>query len=190
MPNFGGFVIPSSRTANLYALTLCGLIRLSFYLVWMLCINMLNEIANAIYWVGVLFYFWMYIYCYYLNSITFDINIKLIQCIIIVVFIEKQRFSLCVGCGAQNHDQYILRVAPDLEWHAACLKCQECRQFLDESCTCFVRDGKTYCKRDYVRWGRVWCCFFSVWWFCFYHSKQYVFYLYTYFFCNNKKNDV
>lgn len=47
--------------------------------------------------------------------------------------------------------QYILRVAPDLEWHAACLKCQECRQFLDESCTCFVRDGKTYCKRDYVR---------------------------------------
>ncbi|KAJ6625681.1 Insulin gene enhancer protein ISL-1, partial [Pseudolycoriella hygida] len=63
---------------------------------------------------------------------------------------EKQRFSLCAGCGTQNHDQYILRVAPDLEWHAACLKCQECRQFLDEKCTCFVRDGKTYCKRDYV----------------------------------------
>lgn len=67
-------------------------------------------------------------------------------------FVEKQRLSLCVGCGGQIHDQYILRVAPDLEWHAACLKCQECRQFLDESCTCFVRDGKTYCKRDYVRW--------------------------------------
>ncbi|XP_006607042.1 insulin gene enhancer protein isl-1-like, partial [Glycine max] len=63
----------------------------------------------------------------------------------------KQRLSHCVGCGGQIHDQYILRVAPDLEWHAACLKCQECRQFLDESCTCFVRDGKTYCKRDYVR---------------------------------------
>lgn len=66
-------------------------------------------------------------------------------------FTEKERLSLCVGCGGQIHDQYILRVAPDLEWHAACLKCQECRQFLDESCTCFVRDGKTYCKRDYVR---------------------------------------
>ncbi|ALC39982.1 tup [Drosophila busckii] len=65
--------------------------------------------------------------------------------------IKKQRLSHCVGCGGQIHDQYILRVAPDLEWHAACLKCQECRQFLDESCTCFVRDGKTYCKRDYVR---------------------------------------
>lgn len=65
--------------------------------------------------------------------------------------IEKQELSKCVGCGGQIHDQYILRVAPDLEWHAACLKCQECRQFLDERCTCFVRDGKTYCKRDYVR---------------------------------------
>ncbi|XP_055600990.1 insulin gene enhancer protein isl-1 isoform X1 [Uranotaenia lowii] len=64
---------------------------------------------------------------------------------------KKERLSLCVGCGGQIHDQYILRVAPDLEWHAACLKCQECRQFLDENCTCFVRDGKTYCKRDYVR---------------------------------------
>lgn len=56
-----------------------------------------------------------------------------------------------MGCGVLIHDQYILRVAPDLEWHAACLKCQECRQFLDENCTCFVRDGKTYCKQDYVR---------------------------------------
>ncbi|KAK9873915.1 hypothetical protein WA026_002267 [Henosepilachna vigintioctopunctata] len=66
--------------------------------------------------------------------------------------IEKsQRLSHCIGCGGQIHDQYILRVAPDLEWHAACLRCQECQQFLDENCTCFVRDGKTYCKRDYVR---------------------------------------
>ncbi len=58
---------------------------------------------------------------------------------------------MCVGCGGQIHDQYILRVAPDLEWHASCLKCADCNQYLDETCTCFVRDGKTYCKRDYVR---------------------------------------
>lgn len=64
---------------------------------------------------------------------------------------EKRLVSLCVGCGNQIHDQYILRVSPDLEWHAACLKCAECSQYLDESCTCFVRDGKTYCKRDYIR---------------------------------------
>ncbi|XP_037797104.1 insulin gene enhancer protein ISL-1-like [Penaeus monodon] len=61
------------------------------------------------------------------------------------------RVSACMGCGAVINDQYILRVAPDMEWHAACLKCVECQQFLDETCTCFVRDGKTYCKGDYVR---------------------------------------
>ncbi|NXI00090.1 ISL1 protein, partial [Pachycephala philippinensis] len=65
---------------------------------------------------------------------------------------EKRLISLCVGCGNQIHDQYILRVSPDLEWHAACLKCAECNQYLDETCTCFVRDGKTYCKRDYIRY--------------------------------------
>ncbi|XP_040018462.2 insulin gene enhancer protein ISL-2B isoform X1 [Gasterosteus aculeatus] len=65
--------------------------------------------------------------------------------------IPKSGFAMCVGCGSQIHDQYILRVSPDLEWHAACLKCAECSQYLDETCTCFVRDGKTYCKRDYAR---------------------------------------
>ncbi|KAM6364376.1 insulin gene enhancer protein ISL-1 [Pluvialis apricaria] len=64
---------------------------------------------------------------------------------------KKRLISLCVGCGNQIHDQYILRVSPDLEWHAACLKCAECNQYLDETCMCFVRDGKTYCKRDYIR---------------------------------------
>ncbi|KAJ7311223.1 hypothetical protein JRQ81_006835 [Phrynocephalus forsythii] len=58
---------------------------------------------------------------------------------------------MCVGCGSEIHDQYILKVSPDLEWHAACLKCADCSQYLDETCTCFVRDGKTYCKRDYIR---------------------------------------
>ncbi|XP_061428478.1 insulin gene enhancer protein ISL-1-like isoform X1 [Lethenteron reissneri] len=64
---------------------------------------------------------------------------------------KKRLASVCVGCGAQIRDPFILRVSPDLEWHASCLKCAECAQYLDETCTCFVRDGKTYCKRDYVR---------------------------------------
>ncbi|XP_015921388.1 insulin gene enhancer protein ISL-1 isoform X3 [Parasteatoda tepidariorum] len=64
---------------------------------------------------------------------------------------KKRRSSTCVGCGGAINDQYILRVSPDLEWHAACLKCADCHQYLDETCTCFVRDGKTYCKRDYFR---------------------------------------
>ncbi|BFZ01536.1 hypothetical protein BsWGS_04574 [Bradybaena similaris] len=64
---------------------------------------------------------------------------------------DKRNLSVCVGCGSQINDQYIMQVSPDLCWHAACLKCADCEQYLDESCTCFVRDGKTYCKRDYVR---------------------------------------
>ncbi|XP_078055914.1 insulin gene enhancer protein isl-2a isoform X1 [Mustelus asterias] len=64
---------------------------------------------------------------------------------------KKHGTAMCVGCGSQIHDRFILRVSPDLEWHAACLKCAECSQYLDETCTCFVRDGKTYCKRDYIR---------------------------------------
>ena len=64
---------------------------------------------------------------------------------------NNPQFSRCVGCGGAIHDQFILRVAPNLEWHAACLKCTECQMFLDETCTCFVRDGKTFCKEDYLR---------------------------------------
>ncbi|XP_052795832.1 insulin gene enhancer protein ISL-1-like isoform X1 [Mya arenaria] len=64
---------------------------------------------------------------------------------------KRRRLSMCVGCGSQILDPFILRVAPDLEWHASCLKCADCNEFLDETRTCFVRDGKTYCKRDYAR---------------------------------------
>ncbi|XP_072517243.1 insulin gene enhancer protein isl-2b-like [Salminus brasiliensis] len=66
-------------------------------------------------------------------------------------FKKMSGLAMCVGCGNQIHDPFILRVSPDLKWHAACLKCVECSQYLDETCTCFVREGKTYCKRDYVR---------------------------------------
>uniref|UniRef100_A0A3B3ZUG1 Uncharacterized protein n=1 Tax=Periophthalmus magnuspinnatus TaxID=409849 RepID=A0A3B3ZUG1_9GOBI len=63
----------------------------------------------------------------------------------------KRKLTLCVGCGSQILDPYILRVSPDLEWHASCLRCAECGQYLDETCTCFVRDGRTFCRRDYAR---------------------------------------
>ena len=67
---------------------------------------------------------------------------------------KKRNSAMCVGCGGQIHDQFILRVAPDLTWHASCLKCADCDQYLDETCTCFLREGKTYCKRDYIRCER------------------------------------
>ena len=64
---------------------------------------------------------------------------------------DDRSMPTCVGCDRRISDQFLLRVAPDLEWHAACLKCVDCGQSLDETCTCFVRDGKTYCRRDYTR---------------------------------------
>lgn len=84
-----------------------------------------------------------------INVIALDFFVSPI--VFYLLFSEKRRVSMCVGCGSQIHDQFILRVAPDLEWHASCLKCVDCSQFLDENCTCFVRDGKTYCRNDYVR---------------------------------------
>ncbi|CAM4730512.1 unnamed protein product [Leuciscus chuanchicus] len=59
---------------------------------------------------------------------------------------RNELISSCVGCGHQIQDRFLLRVSPDLEWHAQCLRCAECHQCLDESRTCFIRDGKTFCK--------------------------------------------
>jgi len=59
--------------------------------------------------------------------------------------------AVCAGCRRPIRDQYMLRVEPGLDWHASCLRCAECRRTLDESCTCFVRDGRAYCKLDYGR---------------------------------------
>lgn len=59
--------------------------------------------------------------------------------------------TLCYGCKKPIEDHYRLRVSPDMEWHTGCLACSECQRYLDETCTCFMRDGRPYCRRDYVR---------------------------------------
>ncbi|XP_058267112.1 insulin gene enhancer protein isl-2b-like isoform X2 [Hemibagrus wyckioides] len=64
---------------------------------------------------------------------------------------EKGFPSFCVGCGLVIRDRFVLSVFPDLLWHVACLKCAECQQNLEESHTCFIKDGKTLCKDDYSR---------------------------------------
>ncbi|VEL31963.1 unnamed protein product [Protopolystoma xenopodis] len=56
---------------------------------------------------------------------------------------------LCVGCGRAIFDAVILHVQPDLEWHGRCLRCVKCSRGLGEDSTCFVRDGKAYCREDY-----------------------------------------
>ncbi|XP_062517407.1 insulin gene enhancer protein ISL-1-like isoform X2 [Corticium candelabrum] len=57
----------------------------------------------------------------------------------------------CTGCGQPIEDRYILRVAPDLEWHAGCLRCSECHARLDETSHCYVKQERIYCRRDYQR---------------------------------------
>ncbi len=64
-----------------------------------------------------------------------------------------------------------------MEWHPSCLVCSECGINLDEYCTCFMREGKPYCKNDFIRsvchlcqrrislkwiWSLVWCLYTGV----------------------------
>ncbi|XP_008572421.1 PREDICTED: insulin gene enhancer protein ISL-2-like [Galeopterus variegatus] len=71
---------------------------------------------------------------------------------------KKPGTAMCVGCGSQIHDQFILRVSPDLEWHAACLKCAECSQYLESGSESRrlrepeARQGE--CQRQRARGGR------------------------------------
>ncbi|KAJ8922151.1 hypothetical protein NQ315_004086 [Exocentrus adspersus] len=65
--------------------------------------------------------------------------------------------SSCAGCGERIHDRYYL-LAVDRQWHAACLKCCECKLPLDSDLTCFARDGNIYCKEDYYRMFAVTRC--------------------------------
>uniref|UniRef100_A0AC34QYH4 LIM zinc-binding domain-containing protein n=1 Tax=Panagrolaimus sp. JU765 TaxID=591449 RepID=A0AC34QYH4_9BILA len=66
-------------------------------------------------------------------------------------FDGPQHFSVCASCGKQITDPFILRVNPNLEFHAGCLKCYSCDRELDETCTTFVRNGQTFCRDDYLR---------------------------------------
>jgi hypothetical protein len=77
---------------------------------------------------------------------------KTIRYFFFFFFLDPKYPSICAGCNCQIHDQYLLKVTPDLEWHIQCLKCFECGQYLDETATCFVLDGKTFCKYDYIRY--------------------------------------
>ena len=65
--------------------------------------------------------------------------------------------AVCMGCGLSIQDQFVLKCSPDLQWHENCLKCCECACKLGENSTCFVKNGKAYCKSDYARLFMVKC---------------------------------
>ncbi|XP_026161201.1 LIM homeobox transcription factor 1-alpha [Mastacembelus armatus] len=55
--------------------------------------------------------------------------------------------AVCAGCHRLIRDRFLLRVTDGL-WHEECVRCAACGDALTNSC--FLRDRKLYCKRDYV----------------------------------------
>uniref|UniRef100_A0A182YNR1 Uncharacterized protein n=1 Tax=Anopheles stephensi TaxID=30069 RepID=A0A182YNR1_ANOST len=63
--------------------------------------------------------------------------------------------SLCGQCCGPICDRYIMKVV-DITYHERCLQCTSCSIRLMHSC--FMRDGKLYCRFDYERlYGRNRC---------------------------------
>ncbi|XP_023294595.2 LIM homeobox transcription factor 1-beta [Lucilia cuprina] len=60
----------------------------------------------------------------------------------------EKNFEVCEGCGQKIHDRYLMNVG-DTNWHENCLACCYCGMQLHQ--TCYMRNGKLYCKMDYER---------------------------------------
>ncbi|KAK7888932.1 hypothetical protein WMY93_024492 [Mugilogobius chulae] len=54
--------------------------------------------------------------------------------------------AVCAGCHKAITDRFLLRVTDGL-WHERCVRCSTCGDTLMHSC--FLRDSKLYCKKDY-----------------------------------------
>uniref|UniRef100_A0A673A0S8 LIM homeobox transcription factor 1, alpha n=1 Tax=Sphaeramia orbicularis TaxID=375764 RepID=A0A673A0S8_9TELE len=62
--------------------------------------------------------------------------------------------AVCTGCHRLIRDRFLLRVTDGL-WHEECVRCAACGDALRNSC--FLRDRKLYCKRDYAQLFAVRC---------------------------------
>ncbi|UJR34040.1 hypothetical protein I4U23_021452 [Adineta vaga] len=54
--------------------------------------------------------------------------------------------TICTGCSLPIEEQFLLCVMGTY-WHERCLVCVECQEPL--AATCYHKEGKIYCKRDY-----------------------------------------
>ncbi|XP_051552129.1 LIM/homeobox protein Lhx1-like [Myxocyprinus asiaticus] len=54
----------------------------------------------------------------------------------------------CAGCERPILDRFLLSVL-DRAWHAKCVQCCDCKCNLTDRC--FSREGRLYCKNDFVR---------------------------------------
>ncbi|KAM4739969.1 LIM homeobox transcription factor 1-alpha [Anableps anableps] len=55
--------------------------------------------------------------------------------------------AVCAGCHGPIKDRFLLRVSGGL-WHEECVRCAACGDLLRNSC--FLRDRKLFCRRDYA----------------------------------------
>uniref|UniRef100_A0A3B4XYC9 LIM homeobox transcription factor 1, alpha n=1 Tax=Seriola lalandi dorsalis TaxID=1841481 RepID=A0A3B4XYC9_SERLL len=60
---------------------------------------------------------------------------------------DMDQRAVCAGCHRLITDRFLLRVTDGL-WHEGCVRCAACGDALKNSC--FLRDRKLYCKRDYA----------------------------------------
>uniref|UniRef100_A0A3P9MEG6 LIM zinc-binding domain-containing protein n=1 Tax=Oryzias latipes TaxID=8090 RepID=A0A3P9MEG6_ORYLA len=67
---------------------------------------------------------------------------------------NAHHWVVCVGCQRRITDRFLLRVADGL-WHERCVRCAACGDALRNSC--FLRESKLYCKRDYASLFAVHC---------------------------------
>uniref|UniRef100_A0A5S6QFV5 LIM/homeobox protein Lhx1 n=1 Tax=Trichuris muris TaxID=70415 RepID=A0A5S6QFV5_TRIMR len=56
--------------------------------------------------------------------------------------------TTCAGCDRPIYDRYLYRVL-DKPWHGNCIVCEVCQARLDDRC--FTRDGRIYCKSDFLK---------------------------------------
>uniref|UniRef100_A0A3P9HTP3 LIM homeobox transcription factor 1-alpha-like n=1 Tax=Oryzias latipes TaxID=8090 RepID=A0A3P9HTP3_ORYLA len=68
--------------------------------------------------------------------------------------LDAHHWVVCVGCQRRITDRFLLRVADGL-WHERCVRCAACGDALRNSC--FLRERKLYCKRDYSSLFAVHC---------------------------------
>ncbi|XP_072244896.1 LIM homeobox transcription factor 1-alpha [Leuresthes tenuis] len=67
---------------------------------------------------------------------------------------DVDRTAVCAGCHRPIRDRFLLRVNDGL-WHEECVRCAACGESLSNSC--FLRERKLYCKRDYAELFAVRC---------------------------------
>jgi hypothetical protein len=55
---------------------------------------------------------------------------------------------VCVGCGYEIRERFLLKVVDDF-WHESCLVCFGCGAPLSDKTSCFIKDGRIYCRDDH-----------------------------------------